>query len=886
VNYDAQRICSPPVAALRAVDARALIRKTGQMLFTSGEFLFLYLPVTLIFFFLTARLAGPRPAAWFLVLASFAFYGCWRVEHTLLLLASIAFNYVAGNMILDARERWPRKARRVLIGAIAVDLLALAYFKYANFFLEAAGDLTGHAFGSLAVQLPLGISFFTFTQIAYLVDVYRGKVVERKPAHYALFVSYFPHLVAGPVLHHAEMMPQFAQPGIYRPQLFAFTIGMAFLCLGLAKKVLIADTVAPAANHAFEHVVHTGLPAASAWQGVLAYTAQIYFDFSGYSDMAVGLSLLIGVRLPYNFNSPYRATSISEFWRRWHMTLSRFLRDYLYITLGGNRRGKARRYVNLLVTMLLGGLLARRRLDVRRVGRAARDFPRRAPRLGLGARTCWQRARGGRRGLAARQGRGDRADARVRRPRMGILPCHRPAVGVPDARLALRPCGCRLPPAGSGRSLLALDRDRVRDRAVRQELATAHRRDAEQLARATARAGRAAGRATAARRGASGGDRTACDRRGVAHGGRVHLFQLLSVMTRSSSVRITFSLAAGIVACLLAIELLLRFLPVQNGLFGAEPREDWPLHRLVPNSTFTDSAGWNFVNVRRGRVNDFGFVSPFDYAGKHGGIAVLGNSFVAATMNEYADTLQGSLPEYLSSPQVAMGFGVAGQHLPDYLAMARLIGERFEPDWAVIVVTRRDFSAGFRADPGYCRWARSGDYVIECMPQVHRSALRKWVRELATVRYVRSNLKLAPGNLIRLERAPATGPDEATCRSAELAESDRRLLSGWLGALAPALRIPPSHVILVVDSDRVALYAPPATDPAPACPTRDDRADAFLRVAAERRGIHVIDSGPVFARHVAETHERLDHSPHDAHWNGAAHRLMAQEVARIVERTP
>jgi D-alanyl-lipoteichoic acid acyltransferase DltB (MBOAT superfamily) len=326
------------------------------MLFTSGEFLFVFLPVTLIVFFLVARIAGARPAAWWLVLASFAFYGYWRVEHTLLLLTSIAFNYTAGNLILAARAQHPRRARRLLAAAVSVNLLTLAYFKYANFFLGTAADLTGAAIVPLHVVLPLGISFFTFTQIAYLVDVHAGKVVERNPAHYALFVSYFPHLIAGPVLHHAEMMPQFAQPRIYRPQALEFTIGLAFLCLGLVKKVLIADTVAPVANHAFEHVAHTALTPASAWQGLLAYTVQIYFDFSGYSDMAVGLSLLIGVRLPYNFNSPYKATSITDFWRRWHMTLSRFLRDYLYIALGGNRRGKLRRYVNLMITMLLGGL--------------------------------------------------------------------------------------------------------------------------------------------------------------------------------------------------------------------------------------------------------------------------------------------------------------------------------------------------------------------------------------------------------------------------------------------------------------------------------------------------------------------------------------------------
>jgi D-alanyl-lipoteichoic acid acyltransferase DltB (MBOAT superfamily) len=181
-------------------------------------------------------------------------------------------------------------------------------------------------------------------------------VVERNPIHYALFVTYFPHLIAGPVLHHAEMMPQFRKPEIYRPALRNFVIGLAFLLMGLAKKVLIADSVAPVANMVFGAGADVPLMTSAAWLGVTAYTLQIYFDFSGYSDMAVGLSLLIGVRLPYNFNSPYQAWNITEFWRRWHMTLSRFLRDYLYVPLGGNRHGRARRYVNLMLTMLLGGL--------------------------------------------------------------------------------------------------------------------------------------------------------------------------------------------------------------------------------------------------------------------------------------------------------------------------------------------------------------------------------------------------------------------------------------------------------------------------------------------------------------------------------------------------
>jgi alginate O-acetyltransferase complex protein AlgI len=326
------------------------------MLFTSGEFLFVFLPITLLVFFATARVAGPAAAAAWLMLASLAFYGYWRVEHTLLLVASIVFNYLLGERILRARQQGRTSARGLLIFAVSANLAALAYFKYADFFLRTAADLSGAEIPLLGVVLPLGISFFTFTQIAYLVDVHAGKVVERNPIHYALFVTYFPHLIAGPVLHHAEMMPQFRLAQIYRPQLRNFAIGLTFLLVGLSKKVLVADSVAPLANSVFAAGPDVALAATTAWLGVTAYTLQIYFDFSGYSDMAVGLSLLCGVRLPYNFNSPYQAWNITEFWRRWHMTLSRFLRDYLYVPLGGNRHGRTRRYINLMVTMLLGGL--------------------------------------------------------------------------------------------------------------------------------------------------------------------------------------------------------------------------------------------------------------------------------------------------------------------------------------------------------------------------------------------------------------------------------------------------------------------------------------------------------------------------------------------------
>jgi alginate O-acetyltransferase complex protein AlgI len=335
------------------------------MLFNSFAFLFAYLPIVLAGYFLLDRWALSAswrlaPAVW-LALASLFFYAWWDVRYLPLLLASIGINYAAGRL-LGASSGVARK--RVLVVALALNLGLLAYYKYANFFIDSvntiaeladagagAGSLPWHG---LAIILPIGISFFTFTQIAFLVDCYRGEVREYRFIHYVLFVSYFPHLIAGPVLHHRDMMPQFADPANAHPRAANFAIGLSIFTIGLAKKVLIADNLSPLAIPIFAAGATPTL--IEAWIGVLAYTFQLYFDFSGYSDMAIGLSRLFGVKLPLNFNSPYKAANIADFWRRWHMTLSRFLRDYLYFPLGGSRRGVAMRYRNLMLTMLLGGL--------------------------------------------------------------------------------------------------------------------------------------------------------------------------------------------------------------------------------------------------------------------------------------------------------------------------------------------------------------------------------------------------------------------------------------------------------------------------------------------------------------------------------------------------
>lgn len=330
------------------------------MLFTTAAFALLFLPATLAGFFMLGRWSRRGAALW-LALASVFFYGYWMPQFTLLLLASIGVNFRIGLSIARANSavsaRADPAAKAWLVAGVAVNLLLLGYFKYANFFVDNLNLLTGAGWQVGRVLLPIGISFFTFTQIAFLVDTYQRRVGEYRLIHYALFVSYFPHLVAGPVLHHAQMMPQFANPAIYRFDGANFTGGLAIFCIGLLKKVVLADGISPYADAIFKPVDAGMTPdSGEAWLGALAYTFQLYFDFSGYSDMAIGLSWMFNIRLPFNFDSPYRATSISEFWRRWHISLSNFLRDYLYFALGGNRKGSIRRYANLAITMLLGGL--------------------------------------------------------------------------------------------------------------------------------------------------------------------------------------------------------------------------------------------------------------------------------------------------------------------------------------------------------------------------------------------------------------------------------------------------------------------------------------------------------------------------------------------------
>jgi alginate O-acetyltransferase complex protein AlgI len=304
------------------------------------------------------RRFGPRPAMLWLIAASLFFYAWWDWHYLWVPLASILANYAVGLAVARARQRGADQVAGFHTGiGIALNLVFLALFKYGFFVVGNVNWALGVELGWWNIALPLGISFFTFQQIAYLVDVRRGLVESHGFVDYLLFVTFFPQLIAGPIVHHRDMMPQFTSGQAGRADAAMLAMGVAIFVLGLAKKVLIADHVSLYVGPVFQ-AAEAGVAVTflEAWGAALAYSFQIYFDFSAYSDMAVGIGLMFGVRLPINFASPYKSTSIIEFWRRWHITLSRFLRDYLYIPLGGGRRGPRRRYANLLIVMLLGGL--------------------------------------------------------------------------------------------------------------------------------------------------------------------------------------------------------------------------------------------------------------------------------------------------------------------------------------------------------------------------------------------------------------------------------------------------------------------------------------------------------------------------------------------------
>jgi len=328
------------------------------MLFNSPVFLFVFLPATVGSYLLLRQLVGPRAVLGLLLGASLFFYGWWNPLYLPLLGGIAVFNFAVARWITAARRvgrtGW---VRPLLIFGIGIDLSVLGYFKYTDFLIDTANTLLQTDFLLQNIVLPLGISFFTFQKIAYLVDTSRGQVAEHDFLEYCFFVMFFPQLLAGPITHHGEIFSQIKGPWAFAIKPSNLMLGLTIFVIGLFKKVVLADGFAPMVSSVYDAAAAgQTLDFFTAWKGAVAFKLQLYFDFSGYSEMALGAARLCGVQLPLNFNSPLRALNVVDYWRRWHMTLSRWLRDYIYIPLGGSRRGTRRLYFNLMVTMALSGL--------------------------------------------------------------------------------------------------------------------------------------------------------------------------------------------------------------------------------------------------------------------------------------------------------------------------------------------------------------------------------------------------------------------------------------------------------------------------------------------------------------------------------------------------
>ena len=332
------------------------------MVFSSLEFILLFLPSCILGYYLLLQYKEAKYALLFILLFSLFYYAYWKIENILILFLSIGLNFIFGHLIYFSKKQ---NKKKIFIFSIIINLSILFYFKYTIFSIETYNFITTSSLSIPQIVLPIGISFFTFQQISYLSDIYTGKFNPTGEGllSYSLFVCFFPQLVAGPIVHHKEMMPQFdilsekdcaggvAVSSVNWENLYR---GIVLFSIGLAKKTLIADTLSPVVRYAFDSV--GSLTFSEAIFSSLCYSLQLYFDFSGYCDMAVGCALMLNIHLPWNFDSPYQSKNIQEFWRRWHMTLSRWLRDYLYIPLGGNRKGNRRTLINLFLTFVLAGL--------------------------------------------------------------------------------------------------------------------------------------------------------------------------------------------------------------------------------------------------------------------------------------------------------------------------------------------------------------------------------------------------------------------------------------------------------------------------------------------------------------------------------------------------
>lgn len=325
------------------------------MIFNSFQFIFLFFPISFLIYRYTIK-KNYNLAIISLVVSSLIFYGWWNPRYLILIITSILCNYCIAKTIQN-KKLMPRKRKYLLILGVSLNLFVLGFYKYVDFIISNLNHIPTINLKEANIVLPLAISFFTFQQITYLVDSYKEEIENHNFLYYCLYVTFFPQLIAGPIVHHKEVLPQFINKQPQHLTSDDVAKGLMLFVIGLSKKVILADTLAQIANPVFNtSELGEAISFLDAWKGALAYSLQLYFDFSGYSDMAIGIALFFGIVLPVNFNSPYKAKSIIEFWRRWHITLSRFLRDYLYIPLGGNRKGALYRYRNLFITMVLGGL--------------------------------------------------------------------------------------------------------------------------------------------------------------------------------------------------------------------------------------------------------------------------------------------------------------------------------------------------------------------------------------------------------------------------------------------------------------------------------------------------------------------------------------------------
>lgn len=321
------------------------------MLFNSFDFIFLFFPVTFAVYFLLNYFQKGQFSLWWLVIASLFFYGYFEPKYLILISISISVNYLFG--VLMNRTRVQKIKKVYLFLGILFNVSLLGFYKYADFFISNANWLFGTSYPLFHLLLPLGLSFITFQKIAYLVDTYKGETKKYRFPTFALFATFFPQLIAGPIVHHKEIIPQFEDKNNKRINWDNISKGIFLFLIGLTKKVVIADTVAIWANDGYAH--YQVLTFVESWVTSLSYTIQLYFDFSGYCDMAIGLALFFNIKLPINFYSPYKARNIQDFWKRWHMTLGRFLTQYIYIPLGGSRKGEIRTYLNVFIIFLISG---------------------------------------------------------------------------------------------------------------------------------------------------------------------------------------------------------------------------------------------------------------------------------------------------------------------------------------------------------------------------------------------------------------------------------------------------------------------------------------------------------------------------------------------------